>query len=131
MFYAIPDDLKSLVFLTTLIDDYNPAAGGFDLITCVHGLHYIGDKLGAIEKAARWLKADGKFLANLDLKNLKLEEKQNASKTFSGFLRKQGFTVDYRKHLLIGNGKKRFQLPFEYLGADDPSRPKLYETACC
>ena len=27
----------------------------FDLITCVHGLHYVGDKLGLIGPAASWL----------------------------------------------------------------------------
>ena len=26
----------------------------FDLITCVHGLHYIGDKLGLLTRAASW-----------------------------------------------------------------------------
>lgn len=30
-----------------------------DLITCVHGLHYIGDKLGMIARAASWLVEDG------------------------------------------------------------------------
>ena len=39
----------------------------FDLITCVHGLHYIGDKLGLIARAASWLAEDGLFVANLDL----------------------------------------------------------------
>ena len=27
----------------------------YDLITCVHGLHYIGDKLGLVARAASWL----------------------------------------------------------------------------
>jgi SAM-dependent methyltransferase len=39
----------------------------FDLITCVHGLHYVGDKLGLIARAASWLAGDGLFVASLDL----------------------------------------------------------------
>lgn len=31
----------------------------FDLITCVHGLHYVGDKLGLIARAASWLAEEG------------------------------------------------------------------------
>ncbi|HTN02588.1 MAG TPA: class I SAM-dependent methyltransferase, partial [Planctomycetaceae bacterium] len=30
----------------------------FDLITCVHGLHYIGDKLDLLARAAGWLTDD-------------------------------------------------------------------------
>ena len=36
----------------------------FDLITCVHGLHYIGDKLGLVARAAAWLTERGRFVAN-------------------------------------------------------------------
>jgi len=38
----------------------------FDLITCVHGLHYLGDKLDVLKRAAGWLKPTGVFAANLD-----------------------------------------------------------------
>ena len=34
----------------------------FDLITCVHGLHYVGDKLGLVARAASWLAEDGLFV---------------------------------------------------------------------
>jgi SAM-dependent methyltransferase len=46
----------------------------FDLITCVHGLHYVGDKLGLIARAASWLAEDGLFVASLDLHNLKFAD---------------------------------------------------------
>ena len=50
--------------------DWRPD-GRFDLITCVHGLHYVGDKLGLIARAASWLAVDGRFVANLTLANVK------------------------------------------------------------
>ncbi len=65
------------------------------------------------------------FLANLELKSLKLIESQNSKRIFSGFLRKQGFTVDNRKHLLALKGKRNFTLPFEYLGADTEAGPNF------
>ena len=37
----------------------------FDLVTCVHGLHYIGDKLGLIVRAASWL-TNGEKLRELE-----------------------------------------------------------------
>ena len=52
----------------------------FDLITCVHGLHYVGDKLGLIARAASWLIDDGLFVANLDLANLKLPDGRAAGR---------------------------------------------------
>ena len=33
----------------------------FDLVTCVHGLHYVGDKLGLVARAAPRLVEDGWF----------------------------------------------------------------------
>ncbi len=39
----------------------------FDLITCVHGLHYAGDKLAVLTRAVDWLTPGGLFAADLDL----------------------------------------------------------------
>jgi SAM-dependent methyltransferase len=122
MFREYSPELKYLTLLEISVEDYEPVQK-FDLITCVHSLHYVGDKLSVIRKATRSLKEDGRFVANLELKNLKLAEKQNSTGTFSRFLRKQGFTVDYRKHLLALQGKRSFDLPFDYLGADDKAGP--------
>lgn len=43
----LPSDLSKLQLLKCSLFDYQPTAP-FDLITCVHGLHYLGDKLQAI-----------------------------------------------------------------------------------
>jgi SAM-dependent methyltransferase len=36
----------------------------FDLITCVHGLHYVSDKLRMLARAASWLTDTGTFVAD-------------------------------------------------------------------
>ena len=46
--------------------------GKADLITCVHGLHYLGDKLGFLEYAYAQLAPGGLLLAHLDTANLRL-----------------------------------------------------------
>lgn len=122
IFQPFPCELKHLRLLETSVEDFETVQE-FDLITSVHGFHYIGDKLSIVQKYARTLKADGLFLANLDLRNLKFIGKQNSSRTFSRFLRGHGFTVDNRKHLLVLNGRRNFELPFEYLGACDNAGP--------
>jgi hypothetical protein len=52
----------------------------FDLITCVHWLHYVGDKLGLIARAASWLADAGLFVGHLDLANLKLADGRGAGR---------------------------------------------------
>lgn len=115
-------DLNRLQFLEMPIEEFKPSQE-FDLITCVHGLHYLGDKLSVIQNAASWLKRDGLFMANLEMKNLKLFENKNSQRVFSALLRKQGFEFNSKKHLLTLKGKRVFDLPFEYLGADDQAGP--------
>jgi predicted TPR repeat methyltransferase len=70
----------------------------FDLITCVHGLHYFGDKLGLIAHAASWLVEDGLFVANLDLKNLDLADGMAGGRKVVADLRRAGMEYDRRRH---------------------------------
>lgn len=95
----------------------------FDLITCVHGLHYIGDKLGLILRAASWLTKLGRLVANLDLDNLKIEGSRSAARSVTGALRSVGIEYDSRRKLVSCAGGQRASLPFEYLGADDLAGP--------
>ncbi len=71
MFVRVTPDLVRLRLVEASLSTWRPDRT-FDLITCVHGLHYVGDKLGLIGHAASWLAADGLFVANLDLHNLKI-----------------------------------------------------------
>ena len=95
----------------------------FDLITCVHGLHYIGDKLGLVARATTWLVDDGSFVANLDLKNLKLADGRPAGRKVVSDLRRANISYDGRKRLIACRGRKTLRLPYRYLGADDRAGP--------
>src|SRR5262245_60368202 len=113
--------------------------GTFDLITCVHGLHYVGDKLGLVARAVSWLTASGLFVANLDLQNLRFQNGQSAAREIVARWRRQGLEYDRRRRLLRCRGPKVINLPFRYLGADDRAGPNYtgqpavnsyYETDC-
>src|SRR4051794_29698518 len=73
MFLPSRADLTCLRLVEASLRSWQPDHA-CDLITCVHGLHYVGDKLGLIARAASWLNTDGRFVANMDLGNLKLAE---------------------------------------------------------
>jgi SAM-dependent methyltransferase len=95
----------------------------FDLITCIHGLHYVGDKLGLIAGAASCLTGDGLFVANLDLANLKLADGRAAGRKLSTELRRAGLEYDRRRRLVVCRGRRVVALPHRYLGADDRAGP--------
>jgi SAM-dependent methyltransferase len=95
----------------------------YDLITCVHGLHYVGDKLGLVARAASWLADDGLFVGNLDLANLRLANAPEAGRRVSSDLRRAGLAYDRRKRLITCLGKRAVDLPYRYLGADDRAGP--------
>ena len=93
----------------------------FDLITCVHGLHYVGDKLETIRRAASWLTADGLLIANLDVASLKVEDRSRAQVVRE--LRQAGLTWAARRRLLSCEGHAELKLPYEFVGADDGAGP--------
>ncbi len=122
LFHRPDPDLTHLRFVEASLRSWCPDRQ-FDLITCVHGLHYVGDKLGLIARAASWLGDDGLFAANLDLKNLKLADGRMAGRKVVSDLRRAGIDYDRRKRLLICRGRAGVSMPYQYLGADDGSGP--------
>jgi predicted TPR repeat methyltransferase len=94
----------------------------FDLITCVHGLHYVGDKLELIVRAASWLVQGGQFAANLDSANLKVAGEKSDRRLVRD-LRRAGLNYHRMKRVLTCEGMKRLDLPYRYLGADDTAGP--------
>lgn len=118
MFAPYSPDLNFLHLVESPIERFQPDAE-FDLITCVHGLHYIGDKLAVIRKAAAWLKKDGIFAANLDLANFKHADNKPAARTIAKELTKHGIEYKSNKHLILCRGKKHLDFNLKYLGADD------------
>ena len=95
----------------------------FDLITCVHGLHYIGDKLGLIARAALWLVEDGLFVANLDLHNLNVGGGRESARQIASDLRRAGLGYDGRRRLVVCRGRREVAFLHRYLGADDRAGP--------
>lgn len=118
MFDRVPPEIDFLHLEKSSFDAWQ-AGQRFDLITCVHGLHYVGDKLGAIQKAAGWLRNDGLFVAHLDYANLHVEGSDHARILVGKDLRGAGFFYQSRQHRLTCCGAKEVSLPYRYLGADD------------
>lgn len=126
MFYAYPAELDFLSLKSASVLAWEPDCS-FDLITCVHGLHYIGDKLHLLQQATSWLKDSGIFMAHLDPINLKFENGEIAGNYIVKDLQQQGWKYNQRKHLLSCQGKKEIRfsageaLPtnYQYIGADD------------
>ena len=112
-----------LKFVVASLAEWQPD-GQFDLVTCIHGLHYIGDKLGLICRCANWLKDGGRFVANIDMANI-VYDGRPSNRIVTRELRKSGFEYTSRTRLLqfTADQKPEPQLPFHYLGADDQSGP--------
>ena len=66
-----PAGLPGLQLVSSPVCAWTPSRS-FDLITCVHGLHYVGDKLAALARAASWLTPDGLLVADLDLTGISI-----------------------------------------------------------
>jgi SAM-dependent methyltransferase len=111
-----------LQLVAASIHAFEPAER-FDLITCVHGLHYLGDKLRAIERAASWLVEDGLFAANLDLANLRQEDGRPLARRISKLFREADIEFDGRRKRLQRLGQGNIHFPLQYRGADDNAGP--------
>lgn len=94
----------------------------FDLITCCHGLHYIGDKLQVISTAINSLTAEGLFIAQLDLKNINIQGKDSLPFLKRKF-NKYSVAFQSRNNLLRREGNAEIDFGLHFLGADDNSGP--------
>jgi SAM-dependent methyltransferase len=115
-------DLNRLRLVEASLRNWHPAEP-CDLITCVHGLHYIGDKLGLIARAVSWLTDDGLFAANLDHAGIKLADGRPGGRRLLLDLRRSGLSYDRRTRRLTCRGRRLTRLPYHYLGADDQAGP--------
>ncbi|MBO3743174.1 class I SAM-dependent methyltransferase [Actinoplanes flavus] len=95
----------------------------FDLITCVHGLHYVGDKLGVLQRVLTWLNPSGRFVAGLDLTSVRTSNGRPAGRRLTTLLRKAGIEYDALRHRISCTGPRELALPYAYLGADDHAGP--------
>jgi SAM-dependent methyltransferase len=122
MFLTPDPGLDSLRLVEASLRTWRPVRQ-FDLITCVHGLHYIGDKLGLISRAASWVVEDGQFVANLDLDNLRIADNSDARRKLVSELRRAGLALDRKRRRITSRGGKDLELPFRYVGADETTGP--------
>ncbi len=95
----------------------------YALITCVHGIHYLGDKLAVIAKLVGWLAADGALIATLDLSGFRFEDGSSAGRAIAKWLRNNGLQYSSRRRTLRCLGPRELVPPFAYLGADDRVGP--------
>ncbi|MEH0828682.1 MULTISPECIES: class I SAM-dependent methyltransferase [unclassified Micromonospora] len=95
----------------------------FDLVTCLHGLHYVGDKLAVLARAADWLTPEGRFVADLDLSSIRLADGRPAGRRLTTLLVAAGFTYDSRRRRISRTGRREVRLPYRFLGADDRAGP--------
>jgi len=95
----------------------------FDLITCVHGLHYVGDVLGALTRAAGWLTPAGRLVADFDAAAVRRPDGSPAGRRLTAALRAAGFDHDARRRRISRTGGAEVRLPYAYLGADDRAGP--------
>ncbi|WP_326733431.1 class I SAM-dependent methyltransferase [Streptomyces sp. NBC_01022] len=99
------------------------APRAYDLITCVHGLHYLGDQLRMLARAASWLSPGGLLAAHFDPGSVRWTDGSPASRPVVAALRAAGFTYDSRHHRLTLRGPRLLRLPFRYVGADAEDGP--------
>jgi SAM-dependent methyltransferase len=120
-FDAAPGSLPGLELVCAPVAAWEPARS-FDLITCVHGLHYIGDKLALLTRAAGWLTPAGRLAADLDLSAIRVGGPA-AARRLRSRLRAAGFAYSPRRRQITCAGRRDVRLPYAYLGADDSAGP--------
>ena len=114
-FAPVPPGSSVPEFVVASLADWEPVER-FDLVTCVHGLHYVGDKLGLLARMARWLTPDGSLAAHLDPAHIVGVDARK-------LLRHSGFMYDSRRGLVTRKGAGEILFPVKYLGADDAVGP--------
>jgi SAM-dependent methyltransferase len=119
---AFAEAPAGLTLVAEPVETWVPARS-FDLITCVHGLHYVGDKLAVLSRVVRWLTPTGRFVADLDLASVRLADGRPAGRRLTTLLRAAGIDYDARRRRISCAGPRELDLPYEYLGADDRAGP--------
>ncbi|HET7489875.1 MAG TPA: methyltransferase domain-containing protein [Acidimicrobiales bacterium] len=121
-FASVPPGLAGPELVVASVASWVPDTA-FDLVTCVHGLHYVGDKLGLLSRAAGWLAPGGLLVADLDPGDVRLADGRPAGQRLPGALRAAGFAWDGRRRRVTRRGAGAAVVPWRYLGADDRGGP--------
>ncbi|WP_330181300.1 class I SAM-dependent methyltransferase [Nocardia sp. NBC_01503] len=111
-----------LRLITASAHDWQPDCVA-DLVTCVHGLHYIGDKLGLLSAMAGWTAPGGSFAAQFDPHSIRTADGSSAARKVLARLRGAGLEYDGRRHRVSARGPRTLEFAATYLGADDTAGP--------
>ena len=121
-YFATPVRPPGLELVAASLANWEPARA-FDLITCVHGLHYIGDKLGLLARALSWLAPDGLFVADFDADSIRHADGRSAKREAAAALASAGAEYDPRRRRVTCQGPRTLRTPAVYIGADDGAGP--------
>lgn len=121
LFQPIPSGIHCVRFETCPLDNWTSDTQ-YDLVTCVHGLHYVGDKLRVLAAILKAIGSEGIFLANLDLKSIRIAgdpQHQYIKKLFAG----ENISYNSRKKIISCRGPRDISFKVSYQGADDKAGP--------
>ncbi len=96
-----------------------------DLITCVHGLHYLGDKLGFLQHAYTMLAPGGMLTGHLDTNNLRLAGNEASCWRLAlRNARRKGAALELKNHrLCIERTDSMLDFGLSYHGATVSEQP--------
>lgn len=94
----------------------------YDFITCVHGIHYIGDKLKVLSTIFSLLSEQGIFIANLDLNNIHFLN-DDAQKYLKSIFTQNDIQYNSRTRLITCKGPRQINFNVTYKGANDEAGP--------
>jgi SAM-dependent methyltransferase len=120
--FHAPARTARLRLIAASVAEWRPD-GPADLVTCVHGLHYIGDKLALLSAMARWTTPTGSFAAHFDPQSIRHGDGSSAARRVMAEFRRAGVDYDRRRHHVSAGGPRTLSFPAAYLGADDTAGP--------
>ncbi|HEV7780906.1 MAG TPA: methyltransferase domain-containing protein [Chitinophagaceae bacterium] len=120
-FQPIPKNITCLHFKSGSVVDW-VSSEKYDLVTCSHGLHYLGNKLKVIETVIGALDHKGLFIANLDLANISIA-KTDTRQFLKNFFKKEDIQYNQRARIIKRAGFARIKFNLRYIGADDKTGP--------
>ena len=116
-FTPIPPNITCLQFVTGSIVSWVPSQT-YDLITCIHGLHYVGDKLKVIAQLINQLNPNGLFIANFDLASV-IVNQQPQSPEVETWFRQNDIRYESDKKRIQAQGGQVTPFAGSYAGASD------------
>jgi len=120
-FSTIEQHLTCINLETGSLNDWE-SGETYDLITCVHGLHYLGDKLKTIKAIVKALNPAGLFIANLDLNNIVIQGTKS-NDFLNKYFKQNGLVYNSRSKIIKRVGPANIKISVRYLGADDATGP--------